>query len=124
MFVGSGDVIVVDRNVDMKRVANCKSKKAKGVFDMMAALSASGGQSHLTAYHGGVSLSMQLNQSTWTRGQKVLVKKSNDYFSRDEDDEQRGGKNSSKISKSSALSGFQQAIEVAITGTSSSGKVS
>jgi|TARA_B110000285_G_C15000105_1_gene550989 hypothetical protein len=43
MFVGSGDVIVVDRNVDMKRVANCKSKKAKGVFDMMAALSASGG---------------------------------------------------------------------------------
>jgi hypothetical protein len=44
MFVGSGDVIVVDKNVDIKRVANCKSKKIKGVYDMMGALSASGGQ--------------------------------------------------------------------------------
>ena len=48
--MGSGDVIVVDRNVDVKRIANCKSKKAKGVFDMMSALSAAGGQSHLNAY--------------------------------------------------------------------------
>jgi len=45
-----------------------------------------------------------------------LAKKSNDYFSRDEDDEQRGGKNLTKISKASALEGFQQAIEIAVTG--------
>ena len=42
-----------------------------------------------------------------------MAKKSNDYFSRDEDDEQRGSKNLTKISKASALEGFQQAIEIA-----------
>ena len=121
MFVGSGDIIVTDRNADVKRVANCKSKKAKGVFEMMQALSASGGQAHVNAYENGMSLSMQLNQSTWLRGQKVLAKRSNDYFSRDEDDEQIRGKNPNKISKIAALKGFQQAIEIATTGATASG---
>ena len=56
MFVGSGDTIVTARNLDAKRVANCKSKKVKGVYEMMNALTASGAQSHVAAYQGGLSL--------------------------------------------------------------------
>lgn len=50
MFVGSGDTIVTARNLDAQRIANCKSKKVKGVYEMMNALTASGAQSHVAAY--------------------------------------------------------------------------
>ena len=116
MFVGSGDTIVVARGLDAKRVANCKSKKVKGVYDMMNALTAQGGKSHVTAYQGGMSLSLQINNSTWTRGQKVLTKKKNDYFSRDEEDQNQKAQ---KMNKNEILLSFQQAIQVAVQGQQS-----
>jgi hypothetical protein len=50
MFVGNGDKILVPRDLDAKRIANCKSKKAKGVYEMMKVLSAANGQSHVNIY--------------------------------------------------------------------------
>ena len=40
MFVGGGDKIHVPITIDAKRVAACKYKKVKGVYDMMKALTA------------------------------------------------------------------------------------
>lgn len=42
MFIGGGDKIVSSMNLDAARVAACKYKKVKGVFEMMKALSAQG----------------------------------------------------------------------------------
>jgi len=57
MYIASGDQIIVPEDLDAERIANCKSKKAKGVYEMMKALTASGAQSHAAAYQGGLSLS-------------------------------------------------------------------
>ena len=43
MFLGNGDIVQVpmsEANEDMARVAACKSKKVKGISEMMKALSA------------------------------------------------------------------------------------
>mmetsp|Transcript_14564 Transcript_14564/g.22612 ORF Transcript_14564/g.22612 Transcript_14564/m.22612 type:complete len:132 (+) Transcript_14564:232-627(+) len=50
LFLGAGDQILVQSDIDAERIANCKSKKAKGVYEMMKALTAAGAQSHAAAY--------------------------------------------------------------------------
>ena len=39
-MAGGGDQIHVGRSLDAKRMADCKSKKVKGIYEMMKALSA------------------------------------------------------------------------------------
>ena len=34
-FVGAGDIIQVNPDVDLQRIGQCKSKKAKGVYELM-----------------------------------------------------------------------------------------
>lgn len=57
MFIGGGDKITASNASDLQRVAQSKSKKAKGIQFMMKALSASGGTAHVQAYQGGSALS-------------------------------------------------------------------
>lgn len=111
MFVGAGDQIVASADLDQKRMVNCKSKKARGVHEMMRALAAVDGKAIQNQYSGGVCLSQQINNSTWLRGQKILVKKSNaqDYFSIDEEDQ--ANKNITKISRNEILASFQEAVD-------------
>ena len=93
MFVGGGDNVVSGFNLDAKRVANCKYKKVKGVFEMMKALNASGCQQHVNTYNSGLTLSNQINQASFNRGQKILSKKSNNYFGNEDDDTNKSGLN-------------------------------
>ena len=69
---------------------------------MMKALSAQNCQTHVNAYNGGLTLSTQINASSFTRGQKVLAKKSNNYFSQEDEE----GQNTGKLSKNALLSSF------------------
>jgi hypothetical protein len=59
---------------------------------------------------------MQVNTSTWTRGQKVMAKKTNDYFSRDEEDQ---ASKALKMNKSEVLAAFQQAVTISVQGQQS-----
>jgi len=68
MFVGGGDKLATSLNLDAKRVAACKYKKVKGVFEMMKALSAQNCQTHVNAYNGGLTLSSQINQTSFNKG--------------------------------------------------------
>ena len=54
--------------IDAQRVAACKYKKVKGVYDMMKALTAQGCTKHVNMYNGGLTLSNQINTTSWTRG--------------------------------------------------------
>ena len=56
MFVGNGDKIYAARDIDAQRIANCKSKKAKGVYEMMKVLTAAKGQHHINTYQSGLTL--------------------------------------------------------------------
>lgn len=38
LYIGGGDSIVVRQDLDAERIAQCKSKKAKGVYAMMEAM--------------------------------------------------------------------------------------
>ena len=86
---GGGDLLVVNKDIDAARIAQCKSKKVKNVYEMMKALTAQDQQAHVGAYNSGAALSKRINESTWLRGQKVLSKKKGGMFGGDEDD---GGK--------------------------------
>ena len=68
MFVGGGDKIVTSQNLDAQRVAACKYKKVKGVFEMMKALSSQDCQSHVNAYNAGLVLPGAIGQSSFIRG--------------------------------------------------------
>lgn len=90
-------------------MAECKSKKVKGIADMMKALSAQDQQQHVNAYSSGTAFSKKLNDATWIRGQKVLIKKKN-YFSRDQDEGDRVEEDQ-KVSKEQLMETFQIAVQ-------------
>lgn len=68
LMAGGGDQIQVARNLDAQRMAECKSKKVKGIYEMMKALSSQDQQQHVNAYTSGIALSKKLNEATWMRG--------------------------------------------------------
>lgn len=41
LCISNGDKIIIDNNIDFERVSNCKSKKAKGVYELMTSFKSS-----------------------------------------------------------------------------------
>jgi hypothetical protein len=54
LFIGSGDKIQVKVDIDATRIQNCKSKKAKGVYELMKTIKT--GNTLSTGYSTGSNL--------------------------------------------------------------------
>jgi hypothetical protein len=115
VFVGAGDKIKVSQDLDFQRIAQCKSKKAKGVFELMQTFkNGTVGED----YQAGTNiLSKVVMESSWNRGQAALVTKKGGpsmLRGQDEDEEeeeyQQRGPNRviiKKINKAQVLEEFK-----------------
>jgi hypothetical protein len=72
-FVAGGDQIHVAPDLDQARIAACKSKKAKGVYELMKTFRV--GEKVELYSQGLVMLQQELGMSAWQRGQGLLSKK-------------------------------------------------
>lgn len=88
-FVAGGDQIHVAPDLDQARIAACKSKKAKGVYELMKTFRV--GEKVELYSQGLVMLQQELGMSAWQRGQGLLSKKKGNSMLRgnqeDEDEE-------------------------------------
>ena len=87
-----GEVIQVQKDIDFDRMAACKSKKAKGVYKMM--LNTFSITRAAEEYRQGIhALGRSLQQSSWAKGQNLLLSERN-MFRNEEDDEGDEGQGS------------------------------
>lgn len=105
-FVAGGDLIHVTPDIDMARIGQCKSKKAKGVYELMRTFRI-GEQADLYQ-QGLVTLQHELSLASWLRGQSALSKKKGNSMLRgahDDDEEEDLRRNpAARMIKRSALS--------------------
>ena len=114
LFIGGGDIINVRENIDYQRIAQCKSKKAKGVFELMMTFKTG---EVAQSYNQGANLfNQEMNESAWKRGQFQLVQKKGNLIRADEEDEEAAAasanKRIQKQSKAKVIQEFQEAIVV------------
>ena len=115
LFIGGGDRINVKGGLDYQRVAQSKSKKAKGVYELM--LTFKNGDLAENYNAGQTMISGEFAQSSWKRGQVALLQKRGNNLMRGgaaEDDEEEASnpinKRIVKNSKAKIVQEFQQSL--------------
>ncbi|CDW88196.1 UNKNOWN [Stylonychia lemnae] len=115
LFIGGGDRINVKASIDYQRIAQCKSKKAKGVYELM--MTFKNGEMGENYQSGQTILSNELSSVSFKRGQVQLLQKKGNNLIRGEDEEdydERQNKNQKRIvrnSKAKIIQEFQTAIQ-------------
>eukprot|EP00347_Sterkiella_histriomuscorum_P009969 403339184 len=86
LFIGGGDRINVKSNIDYQRVAQSKSKKAKGVYELM--LTFKNGEMGEQYSSGQNLISGEISSASFKRGQVSLLQRKGNNLMRNEDDEE------------------------------------
>jgi hypothetical protein len=110
-FVGAGDIIQVGKDVDLGRIGQCKSKKAKGVYELMRTFRV--GEVSDSYQQGLVVLQQEIGLLSWARGQIILNKKRGNSMLRgnnDEDEEEEDSRKRNPAARFIKRQGFQDIL--------------
>jgi len=112
VFLSGGDTIQVREDIDQKRIEECKSKKAKGVYELMKTLKAGRIQESYQNSQG--VLGLQLNKTGWRKG--IRLQEKSQHLLRDEDEDMEMGdgqrrKRGGKEMKSKAMESLMKTVE-------------
>lgn len=110
LLVG-GELLVIDPKIDLERVAGCKSKKTKQMYQHMVGTL----QEQIVSdqYAQGMNLlGLALDSQAWQRGQRILIKNDSGqaamFHDDSEDDDTNSGAKQSHEIASVALSNFSE----------------
>lgn len=104
LFSNNGDKIVVEKDIDFQRIASCKSKKAKGVYELMTTFKKN---DFNKAYSSAVT---SLSWQTSKQGKNKVLNQGDDDDDEDDIDMKGSGRHVKKGNKNKVLKEFAQVL--------------